>query len=372
MQQKRLILALVLSSAILFLWSYLYPAKPPQNSQTSGSATITPEATASQPSSTSQTGQPPTGSQIGALAQNSAPQRTLTIRTPLYEIKIDSRGAAPISWIIKENKKSTGQKDIFSVAGTRRDAIPLQLISPEGLNRQPREVPLQLLTGDAGLDEALRSSTYRIDGVNTATGDAELTLAAGEKKQIQLVLEDSNKLLVQKTLTFDGDRYDVDLGVLIKRGDQTVPRAKLSVGPSIGDQGVKRHTFYSVAPEAVADVNDKIERHPAAGINGNKSAPDHLSLPGSVNWAAVGDTYFAMVAIPDHKTKGLEYRTIAYEYSGNSKPEKRYLITGYLPISADGGHTLIYAGPKDHYLLTEASEQIGPVVQRTIDGATQL
>lgn len=365
MQQKRLILALVISSAILFLWSYLYPAKAPQNNAANAPATPgTP--TPSQALSTAQGGQATsTSTPSGTLS--TAPQRTVTVKTPLYEIKIDSKGAEPTSWIIKENKKSNAQKDIFSVAGTRRDAVPLQLISPQGLNRQPREVPLQLLTGDAGLDDALRSSTYRVDGLSTASGDADLNLSAGEKKQITLVLEDSNKLLVKKTLTFDADRYDVDLGVVVKRGDQSVPQVKLSIGPSIGDQGVKHHTFYSVAPEAVADVNDKIERHPAAGINGNKSAPDRLVLPGSANWAGVGDTYFAMVAIPDHKTDGLEFRTVAYEYSGNGKPEKRYLVTGYLPISADGGHTLIYAGPKDHYLLTEASEQIGPLVQRNVD-----
>jgi hypothetical protein len=72
----------------------------------------------------------------------------------------------------------------------------------------------------------------------------------------------------------------------------------LRSAPSIGDQGVAHHTFYSVAPEGVAYVNNKLERHPAAGINGNSSSPDHLVLNGPMDWAGVGDTYFGMVAVP--------------------------------------------------------------------------
>src|SRR5678816_1935378 len=120
-----------------------------------------------------------------------------------------------------------------------------------------------------------------------------------------------------RKIVFDGNHYETDLSLLVKRGDQTVPSVKLAIGPSIGDQGVPHHTFYSVAPEAVAFVNGKVERHPPAGINGNKSSPDRLTLNGPVDWAAVGDTYFAMVAVPINKTEGLEYRTIAYEHKPN-------------------------------------------------------
>jgi len=142
--------------------------------------------------------------------------------------------------------------------------VPLELISSEGLKRQPRQVPLQLLTGDATLDSALSSGTYKLEGVESANGDVDVNLAPGERKQLTFVFDDSaNRLQVRKTLTFDADRYDTDLTVLLKRGDETVPQVRLSVGPSIGDQGVKHHTFYSVAPEGIASVSNAIERHPA-------------------------------------------------------------------------------------------------------------
>ena len=86
----------------------------------------------------------------------------------------------------------------------------------------------------------------------------------GEKKEITFVLEDGNNLQVRKTIVFNGDHYETDLSLQVKRGDQAIPQVKITVGPSIGDQGVSYHTFYSVAPEAVAFIGDKLERHLAS------------------------------------------------------------------------------------------------------------
>jgi YidC/Oxa1 family membrane protein insertase len=361
MQQKRFILALVLSSAILFLWSYFFPVKQPQNQQPS-----TPQASATQatPLPSVQTASQPQASSVVSI--NNAPQRTITIETPLYTAKFDAVGAEPTSWILTTNKNSGAE--IFSVAGKKSDRIQLELISPEGLQRQPRQVPLQIVTGDSALDTALASGTYRVEGVDTSSGDVKVKLLSGEKKELTFVLEDPTGLQVRKSLVFNADRYSTDLSVVVKRGDQPIPQVKITVGPSIGDQGVVHHTFYSVAPEAVSYVNAKLERHPAASINANKNSPDHLVQTGPVDWAGVGDTYFAMVAVPLKQTEGLEYRTVAYEYQPNgSKPEKRYLISALVPVPSDGTHTLIYAGPKDHYLLTDASDEITKIAQRPID-----
>jgi YidC/Oxa1 family membrane protein insertase len=366
MQQKRLILALLISTAILFLWSYLVPPpqqpKPPQTPTT----TATPQPTFS-PSNTPSPGQSPLPASSPVESANAAPHRVVLIKTPLYEAKFDSRGAEAISWIIKRNKDS--QQEIYSVGGDKKTRVPLELVSQEGLKRQPREAPLQLATGDAALDNFLSSNNYSIDGIETGTSDSELTLGAGEKKRITFLLNDRNTGLdVAKTLVLDGDSYIADLEITIKRGDKIVPQAKIRVGPSIGDQGVKHYSFYSVAPEAVAAVGDKIERHPAQAINENKNSPDRLAIPGPVDWAGVGDTYFSMVTVPGKKLEGLELQTTQYDYSGNGKPEKRYLITAWVPIPTDGTRSAVYAGPKDHYLLTDARGKLRAALGRdTID-----
>jgi YidC/Oxa1 family membrane protein insertase len=368
MQQKRLVVALLISTAILFAWTYFVPG--PQQPTTQPTATPSPQAT-QQPTAIPSDAQvaTPSPSPVGSpvAPTNVAPRRTLSIKTPLYEAKLDSQGAEPVSWIIKKNKDSG--TEIYSVAGNRKNPVPLELISPEGLKRQPREVPLQITTGDAAVDQLLRSTTYTIEGIEPGTGDTELTLGLTEKKRIIFRFNDpATGLDVTKTLVVDGNTYSVDLEVAIKRGGNTVP-AKIRVGPSIGDQGVKYYTFYSVAPEAVVSAGNppEVVRHPPQSINGNTNSPDRLALGGPVDWAGVGDTYFAMVAVPSKQLEGLELHTTQYNYAINGAHESRFLTTAWVPIPTDGSRTVLYTGPKDHFILNEANSLITQAVGRPID-----
>lgn len=363
MQQKRLLLALLISIAILFLWNQFF-VKPPQQPNV-----IEPAPTATQSPSNSNVAATPapsaTPANVVTVQPESKPPRTVWVKTPLYEAKFDSRGAEVVSWIIKRNKDSG--REIHSVAGTKNNPVPLELVSPEGLKRQPREAPLQVTTGDAALDATLTGTGYAVEGVDSPEGDLELNLAANEKKTIAFSIRDAaSGLDVTKKIVFDADNYTIDLELTIKRGDQVVP-ARMRVGPSIGDQGIKYYTFYSVAPEGIVALGDNVERHTAAGINENKSSPDRLALGGGIDWAAVGDTYFAMVAIPSKRVEGLELRTVQYDHQVNGTPEKRYLVEASVPVPTDGSKTVVYVGPKDHFILTEDSQHISSAVGRPID-----
>ncbi|MGI8838527.1 MAG: membrane protein insertase YidC [Pyrinomonadaceae bacterium] len=368
MQQKRLVIALLISTAILFLWSYLVPVKPPETpppaqqsapSQPSTAPTASPSIAATPATS-------PVASTNTPAPVSAVPHRTVLIKTPLYEAKFDSEGAAAVSWVIKKNKDSG--LDIYSVGADSTAKLPLELISPKGLERQPREAPLQLITGDSALDAVLNAANYSIASENSAIPEGDIVLQAGEKRRLEFVLTDAaTGLNVSKVMVFDGDDYSVDLQVTLKRGDQVMPQARLRVGPSIGDQGVKTYSFYSVAPEVVIAQGENVQRQLAQAINENKNSPDRMSIAGPVDWAAVGDTYFAMVAVPSKPLEGLELHTSQYDYTGNGTPEKRYLTTAWVPVPTDGSHTIVYAGPKDHYLLTQASANLSQAVGRNID-----
>ena len=364
MQQKRLLLASAISLAILILWSYFLPVKPPEQASTP-SATPSPQAAATnQPTPTASPSQA-----VNSLPAEQSPERSFVVKTPLYEATFESRGAEPVSWIIKKNRESVSE--IYSAASTRTNKLPLQLISPAGLKRQPREVPLQLATGDSALDGLLSSASYRIDGID-APG-TEIVLAGNEKKRIVFTYRDSGSGLdVSKAVTFQADRYEVELEVLLKRYEQPVPQTKVRIGPSIGDQGVTHYSFYSVAPEGIAAIGDNAERHTAQAINENTSSPDLLRVSGPVQWAGTGDTYFAMALVPASPGEGAEFRTVQYDHDLNGTKEKRYLISAFIPVSTDGARNLIYAGPKDHYLLTESSGYISGVIGRPIDLETLI
>jgi YidC/Oxa1 family membrane protein insertase len=356
MEQKRLLIAFVLSAVILFGWTYLFPpTNPPQNansSQIATDATPTPAPTAQQQT------QPEQQSIPTASTPDLAPQRNVTVSTPLYEVKFDSRGAVIKSWIIKQNKEKDGRvKPLHSIAGTRENPQPLQLVYQDGLSKG--KAPLGISTGRADIDSALSTRNFVVDGVDAAASDAQLDLNPGEQKSVELRLTDpSSGLEAVKKLTFDADSYTVKLETKLSQGGQPVPNAKIAIGPNIGDQGVPRYTFYSIAPEGVAAVGDSVTHWTASQIDQDKASPHVKRLDGPTNWAGVGDTYFAMALVLPQPLAGLEYRTEKYEHQSDGKKDDRYLITGYVPIPSDGTPTYLFTGPKDHDQLQETSEQI--------------
>jgi YidC/Oxa1 family membrane protein insertase len=373
MEQKRLLLAFIISAVILFGWSYIFSPKNTQqntNSSELSSSTNTPTPTpAAQP----------TQSELQSPASSTTPdtvaRRTLTISTPLYEVEIDSQGAVAKSWVIKKNKEKDGEgKPLHSIAGTKDNPQPLQLIAQKGLELgkdDPSKIlaPLKIVTGREDLDRVLASRNFAVGGIEGGDSGAVLNLNPGEQKSVEFSMaEPSSGIEVLKKLTFDADHYTVRLETKVLQGGQPIPGTKMIVGPNIGDQGVPRYTYYSIAPEGVASIGDSVEHKTAEQVNNSKDGPDIKreqmgettvtiqSVGGQVQWAGIGDTYFAMTLILPQPVTGLEYRTEKLQQQVNG--QDRYLISSYVPIPADGSPMYLFAGPKDRDQLQEASEFI--------------
>jgi YidC/Oxa1 family membrane protein insertase len=372
MDQKRLLLAFALSAIILFGWTFLVERNsPPRQVNANHAATSTPSATPSvAPSTTSQ----PMQSDDASVPDN-VPQRFVKVTTPLYEVRFDNKGAVATSWIVTKNKR-TGQP-LYSVAGSKNSHEPLELIpseqslqsTPENVRQEARSTALRLITGDAAFDNLLASRNYVVGGVEGESGETQLEIKAGETKTVSFTLRDeATGSEVVKTLTFNADSYGVGLGVNLKRGGQLVPAAKLGVGPSIGDQGIAKYSFYSIAPQGVSVVNGKPQLFYAKSVHENKNSQDRQIVNGTIDWSGVADTYFAMAAVPPKPSDEVELRTTKYDHDTHGTKEERYLLTSYLKIPTDGSVTRIYVGPKDHDLLTDASREIsGQVQTRAVD-----
>ena len=366
MEQRRLLIAFTLSAAILFGWTYFIDRTTPKQNNSNNPTETANNAAA--PSVATQTAAPiasPTPPDDAAVVSvpDNIPPRSVTIVTPLYEVKLDSRGAVATSWIIKQNR-DTG-RPLYSVAGDKNNRQPLELIPAENLRQKSPGTPLLIATGDAVLDNLLAAKNFKIDGVDSESGDARVELKSGETRQLTFTMrDDATGVDVAKTLRLDANSYSVDLALKLARGGQPLPSAKLAIGPSIGDQGVPFYTFYSVAPEGVAVVGGKTQLFYGTSIH---EGQDRQVVGGAVDWAGVGDTYFAMVAILPKPSEGLEFRTAKYEHEANGTKEERFLLTAFVNVPADGSLTRLYVGPKDHDLLDQASVEIGKEVNREID-----
>jgi YidC/Oxa1 family membrane protein insertase len=386
-QQQRFILALVASAAILIAWNYLFPPpKPPQNANANANAngqqSASPSASPTAQALATATPAPAQAAVSPAAIPDALPQRKLRIVTPLYEATLDTHGAVATSWILTKIKKPDGTlKDVHGASSTRNNSQRLELIStpPEGIAPEQVFRPFQVTTGDAAIDGALANRNYRTFGPNAETGDETINVPTGSKQIDFVIHDDATGLDATKRLTFFADRYIAELELKLTRNNQPVPNTKVIIGPSIGDQTIEHYSFYSYAPEGIARVNGSVNRLNSQQIHADRvnnglfsslfewvglKTPTHKPadvdvIDGPVQWAGVDDTYFGMIAIPARPTPGLEYRTVRYEHKTNGKPEERFLVTGFVPVPADGSKTQIYVGPKDHRLLDDGSKQIG-------------
>jgi len=365
---------------VLLGWSYFYtPRKAPAddanaNTNTAVNANST-AAPAQQPAA--QVPQPQQQQQQQAASTpDTIPNRTITIRSPLYEVKLDSRGALATSWIILRDKSPNEDRPVYGDGSTDANRKPLQLISDEALKRNPRQIPFRLATDDANINSLVNDRNYQV----SETGDT-IELADGQQKQIDFTLTDASGVEVTKSFVFRADNYIADLSIKLTNNGQPVPNTRLLIGASLGDQAIVHHSFYHQAPEAIAYVEDAIFRYQGTSFKFDEKDESTMAAPGNVDWAGVGDAYFAMAAVPSSRSQGLVYQSTKYEFpmepyhdgiiswvTGNVKTsETRHLITALLPIPADGSVTKIYTGPKDYFALANIySEQLTASTGRTI------
>ena len=370
--QFRFILAATLSMAVLFGWTYFFPTKRTEQTNTN-TAQIVVNATPTPETVQNRTPQTP----FVASTSDETPNKGITIKTPLYQAKLDSKGAVATSWVLIKNKSSKGENLLFADGATEGEQKPLELISPESLNRSPREVPFRLATGDPNIDNFINDRNY-----NVSVNEENVELGEGQTKQVDYVLRDeASGLEVTKSFIFNADSYVTDLQVKLTKNGQPVPNTKLLIGASIGDHSINHHNYYHIESEAVAFVNGDTERHVPGSLITNGGDAGQLAINGAMDWAGVGDAYFAMAAIPAQKTNGLEYRTSKYEvatqpfYDGifswitrqATVKETRHLLTAYVPINADGSTNKIYTGTKDYFVLNQYNEILTGAVGRPID-----
>jgi YidC/Oxa1 family membrane protein insertase len=378
--QSRFVIAAVLSMAILFGWSYFFAPKPAPVANSN--ADITPVAAASPAAAqtATQTASQQPASPLVTTPDNT-PNRTITIKSPLYEVTLDSRGALATSWVVLKNKSPRAEFPVFADGSHGDDRRPLQLISEEALKREPREIPFRLATEDTSLNDLLNGRNYQIN-----IPEDTISLAAGQEKLVEFSLTDASGVQAKKSFLFRADSYVSDLGVTVTRAGQTVPNTRLLIGASIGDHAINNHNFYHIESEAVAAINGDFKRHQgnySFKYDGTNEAT--LVDNGAVDWAGVGDAYFAMAAIPPTQAPYVEYRASKYDVStlpfyesifrwilrDAKTTETRHLVTVYLPIAADGSVTKIFTGTKDYFLLADLSSNSPARLGRPVD-VTQL
>jgi len=333
MMEKRVIVFLILSLAIIFGYDYALKEMGwlPQSSPTSESS-LSPETeqvTSSHDAAPTPPNpimaQAPGQGQISSNpeAQTSQPVPTeeiVSVETDLYRAKISTRGAVLTSWELKRYQQ------------TATDSAPVQLV------RQGSKFtgPLSVVTTDAGLTKTLG------DGLYTVSRDFSTLDSTHPIGHITFQIHDEAKnLLLEKILTFHFDSYLVDIAIRVTdlTGDLTV-----GLGTNFGIVEWGDGLIGQIGAASLVDGKS------------DKDAPESESEhKGAVQWLALQDKYFLSVLIPTQASSTLV------------KKEGDKLLSGGVRFPAPSSGTSLklqlYAGPKEYDTLR--AMQIG--IEDTID-----
>jgi len=278
MEQARVLIAIVLSFLVFFLWNFFFVEK--QAPETPITETARPKT---QQDSTTQAETPTTKAveekplkpyiAEDSVGSQKALPRVITVETPLYSVAINENGAVFQNYVLKEYRESIDPNAAYK-----------ELIDPAashdmlGLSLTGKSVP--------GLENAIFSAQEAPDRLNVVDTEKELVFT----------WRSDTGVVVEKRYTFTPQSYLIQLAIDIKNGS----------GQQIIDQVV-----LGIKTDSENEKGGYSFEGPCALIDGKleqikiKKIKDKSEYPGNIKWLAVVDRYFMKSLIPLDDTKGV-------------------------------------------------------------------
>ena len=268
-EQKRLLLAVVLSVVVLVGYQTFFVKTPEPNNQPVQvqEDRSTDQVQKSSPNVSEYKAQP------GVVPQPVESQkknyRTISVSTPLYNIVISEQGAAVRSIELK-NFKATNKK-----------GSPLKQLVPE-----------QLISGTLLLDLEGQSIPALKDAVYTAQVDADMTSVFEGEKTIEFIFEAPRGIVVKKIFTFKADSYLIDCDIVFQNGSTMPLNDSLVIStPGFYDDAVKKRSrFAFVGP--MASIDNKFTAIKP------KKIEDQDTYFGKIDWVGFTEQYFLTAVMP--------------------------------------------------------------------------
>ncbi|MYL81829.1 membrane protein insertase YidC [Desulfovibrio aerotolerans] len=257
MENKRVILAVALSLAVLVGWNFLFPPEK------QAPKTETAVQQSASPSASSATAAPKAES-LSAFAPT--PGKKITVDTPLYTAVLNATGGVLEQFSLKNYHQTIAPNAplVNLISDTARAKAPLGII----LNGSPtwQNVEWSVEGGDLKLDAA-------------ASGSLVLVGRMGDT-------------VLKRVMTFTGDSYLIDEKFSLSNNGGTPLRNRLSMTASV--------ERLSAADDSYNPTQSAF--YGASGLSlesGDKKLMEGIALEKPVEWGAVMSNYFLVAIIPD-------------------------------------------------------------------------
>jgi len=271
MEQARLFIAIALSLLVFIMWNFFFAEKkidqPPKQVQQKEQKTDKKPAIlpAMLKDGTIVAEKSPLSSKISALPVK--PSRTVTVKTPLYKVKISEKGAVFKSYVLNNYRKTMDA-----------DSPLLEMISPD----IPDGTIHLGFSGNSlsGLDDAVFSADLDEDSVDIYK----------KSKAISFIWTSPQGVVVEKKYLFSPENYMIDLSVTIKNFSSEALKDSLTLSLVLPAK-IEKSRYGFAGPSAL--INDKLKQIKT------KKIKDKNIYTGKVKWVAVQSRYFMSAIIPD-------------------------------------------------------------------------
>jgi len=362
--QKRVVIASVLSLLVIVVWSLLYrPAAPPPgaaNAPAPSSAVPARVPTAGVPVAGAMAGAgQPAGAAIAAGAASGAAmgdtaEKTIVVESDLYRVVLSNRGAVVRSWQLKKYNDAS------------RPPRRLDLVHAEAA-QESGNWPFSVQIGDAQVEQAANRSLYLVTPSAAAASGAPLTAPA----EIEFRWSDGQVTIV-KRLKFDSS-YIVHVDSSVQRAGQPMAH-RLAWRGGFGDfaafQAARQmHAFTGLAGSIGVIAAGSL------GVPEQGSTP--ADQPGSFDVVGIEDLYFTAAFLPPEPPPGqsaslpggpammtLSGRQLVRTVQRDGTAEQEIIPEVAAGSTVSGPLALrVFVGPKDLEVLKSVRPPLGALVQ---------
>ncbi|MCU0232600.1 MAG: membrane protein insertase YidC [Thermoanaerobaculales bacterium] len=312
--EKRLLLAFVLSAAILLAWSILFPPPAPVRPQPRPETAeeVAPAAAAVPTEVPGAASELVTDAALGAEVEE-----TIELANDHIAVTLTNRGAAVSSYRLAGYQGDGGEAvDLVQTVPLAERALPLQLITASGPD----------------------SALYAVE----RDGEAVVFRWA-----------DGLGAAVTKRIALAGESYGLEVAISTA-GERRA--AAVSIGTGLRDLGaVERDNRLALWGEGIVNADGEIDRFKRA-----KLKEPRVLTPGQLAFAGLEGAYFVGLLLPDTPVAELRFEPLEYT-EGEAKPT-RVLRVSVLP--RDGELRGQYLGaPKEYDLV----RRLGRGLEETLD-----
>ena len=330
--ERRMILAIVLSVAILLVYQYVF-APPPKGPDTPAlQGTAQKSDNAAQPAGTvpAATGGGVPAVSAGLSSKAAHPVRRIEVSTPLYTATISTEGGGFASFLLKEYKDVPGPKGkpLEIIGSGRSHPLPAALSLEESLPPFP---PLPVFASDA---------------------PDSVTISAGEKKSVLLSWEAAGGVRIVREYLFSGDRYDFEVRAQVSNGSRETVRLKPGLQLTQDFKGELEADSYTFTG-AVVETKGGAEQLDLKKIGKGKVEKYQVS------WAAADSKYFGLILLPE---KPWTLENIALVGETGIRMSVVDTPAALAPGEMVRWQARMFAGPKRYDLLKETGKGLDDLV----------